>query len=84
MDRLERQGHLRRARDQHDRRRVSLEIAPQALALGAAFFGPLNTELLAAMDAFTDAELQIAGRFLQATTQVIAANRRAHHATGAG
>jgi DNA-binding MarR family transcriptional regulator len=81
LDRLERQGHLRRIRDQHDRRRITLEIQPQALALGAEFFGPLNRELLAAMDAFSDAELQVAGRFLEAMTEVIAANRRARQAT---
>jgi DNA-binding MarR family transcriptional regulator len=84
LDRLERQGHLRRVRDQHDRRRVTLEIEPRALALGAEFFGPLNRELLAAMDAFSDAELQVAGRFLQAMTDVIVANRRARQATGTG
>jgi DNA-binding MarR family transcriptional regulator len=84
LDRLERQGHLRRVRDHHDRRRVTLEIEPQALALGAEFFGPLNRELLAAMDAFSDAELQVAGRFLQAMTEVIEANRRARQATGTG
>ena len=81
LDRLERQGHLRRIRDQHDRRRITLEIEPQALALGAEFFGPLNRELLAAMDAFSDAELQVAGRFLEAMVEVIAANRRARQAT---
>jgi DNA-binding MarR family transcriptional regulator len=84
LDRLERQGHLRRVRDQHDRRRVTLEIEPQALALGAEFFGPLNRELLAAMETFSDAELQVAGRFLQAMTKVIVANRRARQATGTG
>jgi DNA-binding MarR family transcriptional regulator len=83
VDRLERHGHLRRVRDQHDRRRVTLEIEPRALALGAEFFGPLNTELLAAMDAFSDAELEIAGRFLEAMTAVIAANRRTRQAAGA-
>jgi DNA-binding MarR family transcriptional regulator len=83
VDRLEGQGHLRRVRDQHDRRRVTLEIEPQALALGAEFFGPLNRELLAAMDAFSEAELQVAGRFLEAMTEVITANRRARQATGA-
>ena len=81
LDRLERQGHLRRVRDQHDRRRVSLEIESQALTLGAEFFGPLNRELLAAMDAFSDAELEAAGRFLEAMTEVIEANRRARQAT---
>lgn len=77
VDRLERQGHLRRVRDQRDRRRVTLEIEPRALTLGAEFFGPLNNELLAAMEAFSDAELQVAGRFLEAMTEVIVANRRA-------
>jgi DNA-binding MarR family transcriptional regulator len=81
VDRLERQGHLRRVRDQRDRRRVTLEIEPRALALGAEFFGPLNRELLAAMDAFSDADLEVAGRFLQAMTEVIEANRRARQPT---
>ena len=81
VDRLERQGHLRRVRDQRDRRRVTLEIEPRALALGAEFFGPLNRELLAAMDAFSDADLEVAGHFLQAMTEVIEANRRARQPT---
>jgi DNA-binding MarR family transcriptional regulator len=84
VDRLERQGHLRRVRDQRDRRRVALEIEPRALALGAEFFGPLNRELLAAMATFSDAELQVAGRFLEAMTEVITANRRTRQATPAG
>jgi DNA-binding MarR family transcriptional regulator len=82
LDRLERHGHLRRVRDQRDRRRVTLEIEPRALALGAEFFGPLNTELLQAMDAFSDADLEVAGHFLQAMTDVVVANRRARQAAG--
>jgi DNA-binding MarR family transcriptional regulator len=77
VDRLERHGHLRRVRDRHDRRRVTLEMEPRALALGAEFFGPLNAELLAAMEAFGDADLEVVGRFLDAMTEVIVANRRA-------
>jgi DNA-binding MarR family transcriptional regulator len=84
LDRLERQGHLRRVRDQHDRRRVTLEIEPRALALGAEFFGSLNTELLAAMDAFSDADLEVVGRFLEAMTEVVVANRRARQAPPGG
>ena len=79
VDRLEAHGHLRRVRDQRDRRRVTLEIEPRALALGAEFFGPLNVELLQAMDAFSDADLETAGRFLEAVTDVIVAHRRARH-----
>ncbi len=80
VDRLERQGHLRRIRDQQDRRRVTLEVEPQALALGAEFFGPLNRDLLAAMEAFSEAELEVASRFLEAATEVIVVNRRARRA----
>jgi hypothetical protein len=47
----------------------------------AEFFGPLNTELLQAMDAFSDADLEVVGRFLEAMTEVIVANRRARQAT---
>jgi DNA-binding MarR family transcriptional regulator len=83
VDRLERQGHLRRVRDQRDRRRVTLEIEPRALALGAEFFGPLNRELLTAMEAFSEAELQVAGRFLEAMTEVIVANRQIRQAAEA-
>ena len=39
VDRLESHGHLRRVRDQHDRRRVSPEVEPRALALGAELSG---------------------------------------------
>jgi DNA-binding MarR family transcriptional regulator len=81
VDRLERQGHLSRVRDQRDRRRVTLEIEHQALALGAEFFGPLNTELLTAMEAFSDADLEVVGRFLEAMTEVIVTNRRARQVT---
>ena len=77
LDRLERQGHLRRVRDRHDRRRVTLEMEDRAVALGAEFFGPLNADLLAAMEAFSDAELEAVGRFLAAMTDAVVANRRA-------
>lgn len=76
LDRLEQAGHIHRARDHHDRRRVTLEIDQQALALGAEFFSPLNTQLLKAMDEFSHADLEVAGRFLEAMTDVIVTNRR--------
>ena len=82
VDRLEGQGHLRRVRDQHDRRRVTLEIEQQALALGAEYFGPLNTALLEAMNQFSEADLEVVGGFLEAMTDVIVANWRARQATG--
>jgi DNA-binding MarR family transcriptional regulator len=77
VDRLERSGHVHRARDTADRRRVTLEVQPQVHELGAAFFGGLNRELLAAMAAFGDDELRAVERFLTAMTEVVLANRRA-------
>src|SRR5919202_1858393 len=50
IDRLERVGHVRRVRDPADRRRVTLEMSDAAMAAGAAHFGGLQRELLAAMD----------------------------------
>jgi DNA-binding MarR family transcriptional regulator len=76
LDRLEQAGHVHRVRDQHDRRRVTLDIDQQALALGAEFFGPLNTRLLKAMDEFSQTDLKVVGRFLEAMTDVIVTNRR--------
>ena len=82
LDRLERVGHVRRVRDRQDRRRLTLEIEQQALALGAEFFGPLNTALLEAMNQFSEADLEVIGGFLEAMTDVIMANWRARQATG--
>ena len=46
VDRLERAGHVRRVRDDRDRRRLTLHRADSATALLSAFCGPLD----AAMD----------------------------------
>ena len=64
IDRLERLGHIRRARDTRDRRRVLLAVEPQAVALGWDFFGPLITETVTAMQSFDDDELATVSRFL--------------------
>jgi DNA-binding MarR family transcriptional regulator len=41
LDRLERQGLVRRERDEGDRRRVLLTVEPKAVDLGWSFFGSL-------------------------------------------
>lgn len=53
VDRLERLGHVRRVRDQRDRRRVLVEVDERAVTLGRDFFGPLidrTVELLRGYD----------------------------------
>ncbi|MGY2002740.1 MarR family winged helix-turn-helix transcriptional regulator [Blastococcus sp. SYSU DS1024] len=76
VDRLERAGHLRRVRDDADRRRVTLEMSPEAMAAGAEFFGGLQRDLLAAMEGFSEDELAVVRRFLIGMTEVIETHAR--------
>ncbi|MGY1828063.1 MULTISPECIES: MarR family transcriptional regulator [unclassified Blastococcus] len=76
VDRLERAGHLRRVRDDADRRRVTLEMSAGSMAAGAEFFGGLQRDLLAAMEGFSDDELTVVRRFLLGMTEVIEAHAR--------
>lgn len=65
IDRLERAGHIQRIRDTTDRRRVLLLPTPSALRAQDAYWGGLNEQVVAAMDAFRGDELAAIGRFLQ-------------------
>jgi DNA-binding MarR family transcriptional regulator len=76
VDRLEKVGHVRRVRDPQDRRRVSLEISESAMAAGAAFFGGLQSDLVAAMSGYSDEELAVVRRFLSEMTDVIVRHQR--------
>jgi DNA-binding MarR family transcriptional regulator len=71
VDRLERVGHVRRVRDEEDRRRVVLEMSDSAMAAGAEFFGGLQRDLVAAMSRYSDAEIAVVRRFLVDMTGVI-------------
>lgn len=75
LDRLERAGHVVRARDDADRRRVLLHVSPRGLALGQEFFGPLGERTDAVMATFTDGELDVVRRFLAGAGEALAAHR---------
>ncbi|TFV64060.1 UNVERIFIED_ORG: MarR family transcriptional regulator [Bacillus sp. AZ43] len=64
VDRLEKVGHLRRVRDEVDRRRVTLQMSDSAMAAGAEHFGGLARDLSAAMEDYTAEELAVVRRFL--------------------
>ncbi|WP_284581797.1 helix-turn-helix domain-containing protein [Streptomyces sp. 2P-4] len=66
VDRLERQGLVRRSRDVRDRRRVLLSVEPRAVDLGWSFFGPLIGRLVDAAADFTPGELDVVHRYLSA------------------
>ena len=76
VDRLERAGHVQRVRDSEDRRRVVLEMTDSAMAAGRDFFGGLQRDLIAAMDSYSEAELETVRRFLAEMTGVIVRHQR--------
>ena len=76
LDRLEKVGHIRRTRDADDRRRVVLEMSDSAMAAGAEHFGGLQRDLTAAMEGYTDDELDVVRRFLLDMTAAIERHSR--------
>jgi DNA-binding MarR family transcriptional regulator len=71
VDRLERMGHVQRARVAGDRRRVQLTVTDNARRLGEAFFGPLIGRIVAIMDGFGPSERDAITRFLAAVAAVV-------------
>ncbi|WP_163801234.1 MarR family winged helix-turn-helix transcriptional regulator [Mycolicibacterium sediminis] len=75
VDRLEHSGHLRRVRDQHDRRRVILENSPDGQRLAEQYFAPIRRQSEEVMDQFTTTELEVVSRYLAATGTAMAGQR---------
>jgi len=82
IDRLERGEHVHRARDDRDRRRVTLHYGQAAGAIGAAFFGPLGVRMDAMLTGYTPDELAAVSRFLGEMNALMAEHRAA--VTGGG
>jgi DNA-binding MarR family transcriptional regulator len=71
VDRLERMGHVQRARAAADRRRVQLTVTDNARRLGETFFGPLIGRIVAIMDSFDAPERDAITRFLAAVAAAV-------------
>ena len=69
IDRLERDGHVRRERDTADRRRVIVHYDQSGLELAGRFFRPLGLHHDAATSSFTPEELSVVKRYLAATIE---------------
>ncbi|ADB33476.1 transcriptional regulator, MarR family [Kribbella flavida DSM 17836] len=69
LDRLERAGHVRRERDERDRRRVNLHYGEAGLALAQQFFTPLGSLHRSVTADFSPAELAVVRRYLAATIE---------------
>jgi DNA-binding MarR family transcriptional regulator len=80
IDRLERAGHVRRSRDDADRRRVLVHYSEAARAVAGQFFGPLGRLSATVMDQFDDAELRTVQRFLADMSVAMAEHARSTEA----
>ncbi|MFD7714634.1 MarR family winged helix-turn-helix transcriptional regulator [Streptomyces sp. NPDC059814] len=76
LDRLERAGHIRRVRDNSDRRVVHLHYAAAAKAVARDFFMPLADSTETARRQFDEAELAVVVRFLDAMNDELAQLRK--------
>jgi DNA-binding MarR family transcriptional regulator len=77
VDRLERAGHVRRGRDDRDRRRVTLHYGETAATVAQDFFGPLGARMEQLLADYTPAELAAARRFLTDTVTMVREYREA-------
>ncbi len=83
VDRLERAAHVRRARDDRDRRRVTLHFGNAAAAVGVEFFGPLGVKIDRMLTEFDEQELAAVRRFLERTNALMREHRAEVTAAGA-
>ncbi|MEB3370089.1 MarR family winged helix-turn-helix transcriptional regulator [Saccharopolyspora mangrovi] len=69
IDRLVRKGYVERVRDDHDRRRITIEITPEAAALIEKLWGPLGRESQVLLMRRSKAELEAILEFLREGTR---------------
>ncbi|MFF0240838.1 MarR family winged helix-turn-helix transcriptional regulator [Rhodococcus pyridinivorans] len=82
VDRLERAGHVRRDRDSDDRRRVILRVTPVAEKLGWDFLGPLFARVSAALESFSEPQLEVVREFLGSMTDAVESARSSEDIEG--
>jgi DNA-binding MarR family transcriptional regulator len=82
VDRLERTGHVRRRRHEHDRRRMTLHRDGNADALLATFNGPLDALMDTILGNYTASELATVQRFLADAVRQLDDHRRRFTAGG--
>jgi DNA-binding MarR family transcriptional regulator len=73
VDRLERDGWVRRVRDPADRRRVIVEMVPDRIDVEeqAAMFGPLIADIAAISDRYDDDQLAAILEYLRACNDAV-------------
>src|SRR5580658_10307627 len=64
VDRLEKAGFVRRARDGSDRRKVFIEVVPEKIAKVGRFYEHLQRSMMQVWSTYSDAELKLLLRFM--------------------
>ena len=82
LDRMERDGYVRRVPDEHDRRRVMVELTERVHALTAEVYDPVKAEGLALLEGYTPKELTLLRDFLQRGTSFLVEHTARLHALG--
>ena len=77
LKRLERNGYIKRLRDADDKRRVRILVDIRAEGLGHGFTDPLVDQVAAAVDGFSDRDLKVVQRFLNAVEESVQPKRAA-------
>lgn len=78
MDRLERAGYIRRARDPQDRRKVVVELLPNQRmdALMATAFGPFIEDMTTLMARYGPDDIRVISDWVGRTTEILVTNTR--------
>jgi DNA-binding MarR family transcriptional regulator len=71
VDRLERAGYARRVRDTADRRRVLVELDPDAARHADVFYQPMMQWTVQMLEAFTDEQIQLMIDFLEQGREMV-------------
>jgi DNA-binding MarR family transcriptional regulator len=69
IDRLEKKGLVRRARDARDRRRVIVEPVRERIAEGASIFGSVRNAYADVLTAYSDRQLETILDFMRRSAQ---------------
>jgi DNA-binding MarR family transcriptional regulator len=81
IDRLEARGFVRRVADPRDRRRVVVEMTPEAVRAVGRFYGPLVEEGASLLDSIPAAEIERLGQWLIAARELTDRHRDRIRAT---
>jgi DNA-binding MarR family transcriptional regulator len=74
IDRMEAAGFVRRRRDDTDRRRVLVDLVPEARKRALELHMPMVMDARASLSDFTDDEVALVCRFLRVSTEVFERN----------